>query len=792
VLARHTRRLVFWVPAISQESFELAYREIGICLRIPGITDNNTDVKGLVKKALRSDSVGQWLMVVDNADDPGVLMSSTDGDPGSARLLDYLPHSNRGKILFTTRSRRVAGDLTQNSILELHDMSKAEAGQLLARRISKPALLDDGKAVDILLELLTYLPLAIVQAAAFINNNDVSVSGYILLFQKAGTETELFDEHFEDPSRYRGMESTITKTWHISFDQIRRQEPLAAEYLSFIACIDRINIPQSLLPPSSSLVQQAKAIGTLKGYAFITERQQALQELESERFFDMHRLVHMASEWWLRGHDEQTFWIAKVAARLEELIPYGGHERKEVWTMYLSHALHVAGLDGILEETARASLLDRVGRCQSSLGQYSTAESTHRQVLSLKKKNLGEDHNQTLISMSMVGRALSGQGKYEDAESMNKQTLARREKALGAEHPNTLTSMGNLAAILYHQGKYKEAESMNRQTLARYKKVCGADHPDTLASMSILALILDRQGKYKEAESMNRETLARSEKVLGAEHPDTLTSMSNLAGVLDRQGKYEKAESINRQTLARREKLLGAEHPDTLMSISNLATVLVCQGKYEEAESINRQTLARRERALGAEHPDTLTSMSNLTIVLVHQGKYEEAESINRQTLAQREKVLRAEHPDTLMSMGNLAGVLVHRGKYEEAESINRQTLARRERALGAEHPDTLLSVYCLAHLLANRRRTDESIVLYKRACTGYSAVLGEDHPTTRACRKHYSEILTSPEKDRRTILPKTPDYDQSMHTGRGSKLSRGLAKMGIRSSIFSTPRRQE
>jgi tetratricopeptide (TPR) repeat protein len=564
------------VPAISQDSFELAYREIGIYLRIPGITDNNTDVKGLVKAALSSDSVGQWLIVVDNADDPSVLMGNTNSDPGSARLLDYLPHSNRGKILFTTRNRKVAGDLTQSSILELYDMSKAEAGQLLAQRISKPALLDNEKAVDILLESLTYLPLAIVQAAAFINNNDVSISGYLLLFRKAGTEIELFGEHFEDPSRYRGMESTIIKTWHISFDQIRKQEPLAAEYLSFIACIDRINIPQSLLPPSGSLVQQAKAIGTLKGYAFITERQQALQELESEKLFDMHRLVHMASKWWLKGHYEQTAWTAKVAGRLEELIPYGGHERKEVWTMYLSHALHVAGLDSILEETARASLLVRVGRCQSSLGQYATAEWTHRQVFSLKEKNLGEDHIQTVISMSEVGMALSDQGKYKKAESIIRQALARSEKVLGAEHPNTLTSISNLA------------------------------------------LVLKRQGKYEEAESINRQTVARSEKVLGAEHPNTLTS------------------------------------------------------------------------------------------------------------------------------------------------------------------------VYCLAHLLADRRRTDEAIVLYKRACTGYSAVLGEDHPTTRSCRKHYSEILTPLKKDRRVVLPKTPDYDVSIHKGRGSKLSRGLAKMGIRSSIFS------
>jgi hypothetical protein len=159
----------------------------------------------------------------------------------------------------------------------------------------KPALLNDEKAVNKLLELLTYLPLAIVQAAAFINNNDISVSGYTSLFHETGTKIELFSKHFKDPSRYREMESTIARTWYISFDHIRKQDPLAAEYLLFMACIDCINIPRSLLPPGGSLVQLTKAIRTLKGYAFITECQQAFQELKSDQFFDIHRLVHMAS-----------------------------------------------------------------------------------------------------------------------------------------------------------------------------------------------------------------------------------------------------------------------------------------------------------------------------------------------------------------------------------------------------------------------------------------------------------------------------------------------------------------
>ena len=104
--------------------------------------------------------------------------------------------------------------------------------------------------------------------------------------------------------------------------------------------------------------------------------------------------------------------------------------------------------DSVLEETAKASLLNRIGRCQASLGQYSAAETTHRQALSLRKRKLGSEHPDTLMSMNEVAVALKDQGKYAEAESMNRETLAWREKVLGREHPDTLTSMNNLALVL--------------------------------------------------------------------------------------------------------------------------------------------------------------------------------------------------------------------------------------------------------------------------------------------------------------------------------------------------------
>ncbi|KAI0570450.1 kinesin light chain 1, partial [Pyrenophora tritici-repentis] len=87
-----------------------------------------------------------------------------------------------------------------------------------------------------------------------------------------------------------------------------------------------------------------------------------------------------------------------------------------------------------------ASLLERLGWCQKSLGQYASAETSHQKASSLRKEALGPEHPSTLTSMSNLALLLDSQGKYEEAEAMNRQMLAQREKVLGLEHPDTLTS----------------------------------------------------------------------------------------------------------------------------------------------------------------------------------------------------------------------------------------------------------------------------------------------------------------------------------------------------------------
>src|SRR5438876_876156 len=67
--ARRQPLSVFWVQASDPLVFEKDLFEIGKTLEIPGIGDENADVKNLVKQRLSRISTGEWLLILDGADD---------------------------------------------------------------------------------------------------------------------------------------------------------------------------------------------------------------------------------------------------------------------------------------------------------------------------------------------------------------------------------------------------------------------------------------------------------------------------------------------------------------------------------------------------------------------------------------------------------------------------------------------------------------------------------------------------------------------------------------------------
>ncbi|PVH67508.1 FabD/lysophospholipase-like protein, partial [Cadophora sp. DSE1049] len=387
---------VFWIPATNFESLQQAYLNICQQLHLPGWDNKNEDPKRLLQSYLSQASAGQWLLVFDNADDISMWTGRQGSDQISCRLIDYLPTSQDGRIVFTSRDRKTAYDLVQRGHrVEVPELSEDVAMDLLQKYVPTNDLgkhEDDAKS---LLEQLTYLPLAIVQAASYINKNDISLATYLLLLADQEQEViDLLSAHFEDDSRYRDVKNPVATTWLISFKQIQLRDPLAADYLSFMACVDSKNVPQSLLPPGLSRKTEVDAIGTLHAYSFINKRQ-------ADSSLDVHRLVHLATRNWLWREKSLVQWSETVVNRLDDVFPNHSHQNRSIWRRYLTHARYALRSQLIDQDAKRRiDLAWKVGNCLDSDGRWKEAESLLVQVTKFRKKVLGDEHPDTLTSMN--------------------------------------------------------------------------------------------------------------------------------------------------------------------------------------------------------------------------------------------------------------------------------------------------------------------------------------------------------------------------------------------------------
>jgi tetratricopeptide (TPR) repeat protein len=643
---KHKHCLIIWIPATNGESLHQAYRDVARQLRIPGWEEERADVKRLVQGHLSSNDAGQWLIVFDNADDIDMWIakagSKQESEEGSRGLVDYLPSSGQGSIIFTTRDRKTASKLARQNVVEIPEMDEEAATQLLQKCLINPDLVNNRHDTAVLLAELTYLPLAIAQAAAFINENGITLGCYLSLLAEQEEEViALLSEEFEDDGRYCNIKNPVATTWLISFEQIQQRNSLAAQYLSFMSCVDPKGIPQSLLPPGSSQKEETEAIGTLDAYSFVSRR-------PGNPVLDLHRLVHLATRNWLRKERKLAQWTERVIVRLEEVFPDDDPKNRSVWRRYLPHTHYALQADLTDKDwTCRMDLIWRYGLCLYQDGHWDEAEVEIIQVLEMRKRVLGPDHPSTLASMAALASTYKEQGRWNEAEKLYMQVVETRKAVLGPDHPSTLASMAALASTYRNQGRWNEAEKLGMQVMETSKAVLGADHPDTLTTMASLASTYWNQGRWNEAEKLFIQVIETSKAVLGAEHPDTLTSMGNLASTYWLQGRWNEAEKLFIQVMETSKAVLGAEHPKTLTSMANLASTYYSQERWNEAEKLGVQVMEIRKAVLGAKHPDTLISMASLAYTWKSQRRLPDALALLEACCQLCNEVLGPDHPDT-------------------------------------------------------------------------------------------------------------------------------------------------
>lgn len=591
-------------------------------------------------------------MVFDNADDVDLFYGPPTAAGQQKKLYEYLPRCEDGTTIITTRDKRVAYRLAdREDPIMVNPMSISDASSLLRSKTTHDQTSNAWRTEDCaLLECLGNLPLAITQAAAFITENNITVSEYLEVLRTNQSEVEdLLSEELGDHRRYHDSQSSIMNTLKLSFDQIVRQKPLAANILSFMAFLDRNGMPKSLIKRDNvRTVDFVSALGTLQAFSLIGAEKGGTS-------FEMHRLVQLSLQRWLRN--SRIKWQNEVLEVLSEKFPFGDFNNwKECETLspHAQTAINYSDLS-VTSDLRRAKILHNFARFDGEQSRYELAEKRYTEVVTIREKLLGIDNPDTLTSLSNLGEVLFREGKYAKAEPIFRRVIAESEKLFGPKSEQALYNIGLLAEVVQGWGRLAEAEVLYRKALEGE----GNTLPDVLA-MKIadsLGAVLRDEKKFDESEMWIRKSLVGRERLLGPTHLETLRSVNHLALLLSMMDRLYEAELVARRAVAGSEMAMGRDHHLTFMSIHTLGKILRREGQFEPAEELCSRALKGFIKVLGRGNRGTLRCFQSLALIAEAQGRYTEAETLLLEVVDGNIKALGKAHHETQNSIVELERV---------------------------------------------------------------------------------------------------------------------------------------
>ncbi len=202
------------------------FGELAAQLGARGLADTRDPVASV--HAVLARFPAPWLLIFDNAAD-------------LASVAAFLPPAGPGRVLITSQNPNWPGQPLDVPVLDLD-----VAADFLVNRTGDP----DRQAARDLADVLGGLPLALEQAAAYIQATGDTLADYLALFRQRRAELLARGE----PTGYG---KTVASTWALAFDRLQQTEPGAVGLLRLLAFCAPEAIPlRLLLQPRPGLAGQ--------------------------------------------------------------------------------------------------------------------------------------------------------------------------------------------------------------------------------------------------------------------------------------------------------------------------------------------------------------------------------------------------------------------------------------------------------------------------------------------------------------------------------------------------------
>lgn len=300
--------------------------------------------------------------------------------------------------------------------------------------------------------------------------------------------------------------------WHLSYEKIQTENPLAAHLLQLYAYFDSSDIWFELIRACSEYHGPAwthelsderafnRAMGTLRAYGFV-ELQDTTSWQTGSNTYRIHYCLH---EWVTQTLEPKadrylgTLALKCIGTSITTQNNFDAwlHQQRLLPHAVKAHATFEAGDEDI------DWVLYRFGVLYANHDRQQEAETIFVRVLQSYDKALGPDHTETLEVANTLGVLYANQGRVQEAEGMYNRALQGYAMAWGPTHTETLRIAYNLGLLYTNRGLLRRAQDVFERTLQGYEEAighCGGTKSSIMCATWDFRPLLDGQINPAEA-----------------------------------------------------------------------------------------------------------------------------------------------------------------------------------------------------------------------------------------------------------------------------------------------------
>ncbi|KAK4217663.1 hypothetical protein QBC37DRAFT_479573 [Rhypophila decipiens] len=594
----------------------------------------------------------EWLLILDNCPDEDFTR--------------YLPSSDRGNVLYTSRRSVMKLTLPDTDTLEVEVMGETEAVDLLLKVSHQPLASQELRASALpIVKELGFLPLAIEQAGASISMMRYSLNEYLPVLVKQKTQMLSSGSLYSDAPV---QEKAVYATFDVSYEDLRSLSKLkkgairaeiaemAIKILNSICFYHNEHIVEDIFsqaaemrwgrPPEctklgvgkyrlDSLVEADEDgewifLGYREAVALL-ESLSLVRRDERTRSLSMHVLVHS----WARdrmNEAERTGYSIPARTLLFTSIGCLSNEkwyhgfRRRVYPHVLACQRNVKSREDTRTEihhhVAFARLLETIS--------LEHAEKEWRKVLSECTVEVTGDDEAHWVPMNYLMEVCASLGKFREAEVIAATVWKQRHDKYGRGHSKTISSIARLTDLYIKMGNYTKARRWCRIGIALCKQNGSELEMERAQILKERIMVIDHQLRFTSH-------LLHDAALLPSKPFEDESDLAEHQAVIENDRQPTPPQDIADQLVNfwndydRDLGYFGPYSRNAMWCLKQLALEYISLNKITCGKIIAEEGAARCGKYYGENHHETLYFKSQIGLAWAHEGRVQDGLALQKE-----------------------------------------------------------------------------------------------------------------------------------------------------------------